>query len=121
MSEPVRVPLEYRCPLCPNHRDDLFYDSKILGSPICEGCSVEISMLLDQDERPEDPVLDRLEAITGLTFKECRKIYIEEAIQDLENRLKPEYMASFAEETSKQLVKEWKRTIEYYKAELQKL
>lgn len=60
-------------------------------------------------------------AITGLTFKECRKIHYQEAIQDFEDRLKPEYMASFTEETAKELAKQYNEAIEYYKTELRKL
>jgi len=45
---------------------------------------------IEEDERPDDLVLDRLEKITGLTFPEYQKLGFEEFVDDLETRLRPE-------------------------------
>jgi hypothetical protein len=34
--------LDYQCPLCSDHEDDVFTWSAILKVPICEGCDLEL-------------------------------------------------------------------------------
>ncbi len=58
----------------------MFRASEVAGTPTCEGCSFELSIFLELDTREDDSVLDRLEALTGLSFIECRRRYYQEAI-----------------------------------------
>ena len=92
LFEPAEVPAAYRCPLCPNHVDEDFRDSPILvGQPICTGCGVELDHFLEEEERRDHRVLDRLEAFTGLSFLECRRRHLREKILDMEWRLAPDH------------------------------
>ncbi len=127
MAQPVAVPEGYRCPLCPTHDDDTFFHSNIVGAPICQGCTIDISMLIDQPERPDDVVLDRLEALTGLTFREYKKISLEQSIEDLERRLRPENLeresrtATVLGLSLKEFADGLKRLIQDYRDEIARL
>src|SRR5690554_3245252 len=90
MTKPVEVPEDYHCPFCTDHEDEAFFYSKIVGAPICEECAYEILYFVEADERPDDFLLDRLEALTGLSFPQYKCIAFEEFIEDFEERLKPE-------------------------------
>ncbi len=90
MDKSLKVPEDYVCPLCPDHEDDTFFYSNIVGELICEGCMTEISYFVEEYGRPDDFVLDGLVALTGLSFPEFKRISIEEFVEDFENRLKPE-------------------------------
>lgn len=118
----AEVPTGYRCPLCPDHVDTEFVPSRIVGVPICDGCAIEISHFIEEDERPDDLVLDRLERITGLTFREYQKLGFEEFIDDLQWRLRPENLESEVEhqrhltnQTRDQVVDHWKSCINLYR------
>jgi hypothetical protein len=124
----VEVPNGYQCPLCPDHKDDIFVNSKVVGKPICEGCSIEISHFAEEDERPDDFVLDRLEKLTNLSFHEYKKLAFEENIEEFEWRLQPENIdseARFEMEITKksfdEVVSHWKEIIVHYKNEIEKL
>ncbi len=128
MAHPVNVPEGYQCPLCPSHRDEKFFHSRIVGAPICEGCDDDISWLVEETERPDDPVLDRLEALTGLSFREYKRIAFEEFVADFEARLRPENVEREArlemQVTGRSLegvARGWRRLVEHYKAEIRRL
>jgi hypothetical protein len=128
VAQPVAVPEQYRCPLCPTHKDDTFFHSKIVGAPICEGCATEISNLVEEEERPEDGVLDRLEAFTGLTFRDYKRIAFEEFIEDFEDRLTPENVEREARvemaitgRTLEEVTRGWRGLVEHYRAEIRRL
>ncbi len=128
MTKSVQVPENYQCPFCPGHKDDTFFYSKIVRAPICEGCAIEISHFVEADERPDDFVLDRLEALTGLSFPQYKRMAFEEFVEDFEQRLKPE---NVGRETQLEMqitgcsledvVKRWKGLVEHYKSEINRL
>jgi hypothetical protein len=124
----VTVPSGYRCPLCPDHVDTEFVSSRILGAPICEGCAIEIAHFIEEDERPDDVVLDRLESITGMTFPQYQKLGFEEFVNDLETRLRPENVEAevenqrhFTKETKDEVVEHWKACISSYRERIRAL
>lgn len=128
MTESVEVPKGYHCPFCPDHEDDTFSYSKIVGAPICEGCAIEISHFVEADERPNDFLLDRLEALTGLSFPQYKRMAFEEFVEDFENRLKPENVSRGAQEEMQitgrsldEVVKGWRGLIEHYRSEINRL
>jgi hypothetical protein len=128
MAGSVKVPKDYRCPLCPDHEDETFFHSTILGAPICEGCAIEISHFVEADERPNDFVLDRLEALTQLSFRQYKRIAFEEFVEDFENRLKPEDVEREVQvemqitgRSLEEVVKGWRGLIEHYQAEINRL
>ncbi len=128
MIRRVKVPDGYRCPFCPDHRDDTFYFTRIVGAPICEGCDIDLSNFVEDEERPDDPLLDRLEALTGLSFREYRRMAFEETIEDFERRLRPENVRREAAvemlvtgRSLDEVTKGWKKLIAHYRAELERL
>ena len=128
MAESVEVPENYHCPFCPDHEDDTFFFSKIVGGPICEGCSIEISHFVEADERPDDFVLDRLEALTGLSFPQYKRIAFEEFVEDFEQRLKPGNVEREAQVemqlrgcSLEDVVKKWRSLVEHYQSEINRL
>lgn len=128
MAQIVEVPDNYHCPFCPDHDDDAFVYSKIVGAPICEGCSIEISHFVEAEERPDDFVLDRLEALTGLAFPQYKRIAFEEFVEDFEQRLKPENVEREAQLemqitacSLEEVVKRWRSLVEHYKSEIKRL
>lgn len=80
---------DYRCPLCPDHEDDVFAWSATLQKPICEGCDYELwNDILCEEIRPANStVLNRLEKLTGLSFKEYRLIEFENTVEVLAVKL----------------------------------
>ena len=128
MVKSVTVAKTYRCPLCPDHVDDTFVFSKIMGVAICDGCGIEISHFVEADERPNDLVLDRLEALTGLTFPQYKRIAFEEFVEDFEHRLKPENVEREAQaemritgRSLEEVVNGWRRLIAHYESEINRL
>jgi hypothetical protein len=128
MSTPVNVEPGYRCPLCPDHDDESLEESAVVGSPICEGCAVELDHFLDDDERAEDAVLDRLEKVTGLTFLQLRKRWLIATVRDFEDRLLPENQNAAATMEMKatgdelaSVVNRWQRLVSQWRAQLAQL
>lgn len=128
MAQPVTVPPDYRCPLCPTHKDDTFFSSKIVGAPICEGCATEISNFVEDAERPDDGVLDRLEALTGMTFREYKRIAFEEFVEDFEDRLRPENVEREARleiivtgRSLEDVARGWRDLVDHYRTEIRRL
>jgi len=126
--EKAHVAAGYRCPLYPDHADDEFVVSRIVGAPICEGCAIEISHFIEADERPDDLVLDRLEATTGLSFPEYQKLAFEELVDDLAQRLLPEnidreveYQRRITGQSREEVVDHWKTCVETYNARIRRL
>jgi hypothetical protein len=124
----VEVPPGYRCPLCPDHADTEFVASRILGAPICEGCAIEISHFIEDDERPDDALLDRLEEISGLTFPEYQKLGFEELVDDFEARLRPENVEAevaqqrrFTHQTRDEVVEHWRACVREYRERIRAL
>ncbi len=124
----VQVLPGYRCPLCPDHVDMEFVHSRILGGPICEGCAIEISHFIEEDDRPEDAVLDRLEEITGLTFREYQKLGFEEFVEDLGWRLLPEnreaeveFQRRVTHQTEDEVIEHWRSCIDSYRLRIRAL
>jgi hypothetical protein len=124
----VNVSSNYQCPLCTNHKDDVFYNSKIVDKPICEGCSIELSHFVEEDERPDDFLLDSLEKLTGLHFNEYKRLGLEETLEEFQRKLLPE---NIKDETSLEMkitgrsfdevVNHWNNMVEYYQNEINKL
>jgi hypothetical protein len=128
MAESVTVPTNYHCPLCPDHEDDTFFYSKIVGAPICEGCAIEISHFVEADERPDDFILDRLEVLTGLSFPQYKRIAFEEFVEDFESRLRPENVEREAQvemritgRSLEEVISGWRSLIERYQSEISRL
>ena len=128
MNESVKVPDNYRCPFCPDHEDEAFFYSKIVKAPICEGCRIEISHFVEADERPDDFVLDRLEALTGLSFLQYKRIAFEEFVEDFEERLQPENVEREAQlemeltgHSLEEVTRRWRSLVDHYKAEIKRL
>jgi hypothetical protein len=128
MVKSVTVAKNYRCPFCPDHEDDTFVFSKIVGVPICEGCAIEISHFVEADERPNDFVLDRLEALTGLSFPQYKRIAFEEFVEDFEQRLKVENVEREAQvemqvtgRSLEEVVNGWRCLIAHYASEIIRL
>lgn len=124
----IKVSLFYKCPLCPDHKDDVFYDSKIVGKPICEGCSIELSNFVEEDERPDDFLLDRLEKLTGFHFNEYKILGLEEILEEFQRKLLPENIKNETDLEMKitgrsfnETVNHWENMVEYYQNEISKL
>ena len=77
----VKVPKGYHCPFCPGHSDDTFFESKVFGRPICEGCREEIDMFIHEPERREDPVILAVEQFTGRSWNEVRVSLLQEELE----------------------------------------
>ena len=78
MSTPVPVEPGYQCPLCPDHRDDIFFWSDILRKPICQGCDYELwDLIVCEHTRQESRLLDRLEQLVRMEFDEYRLLELE--------------------------------------------
>ena len=129
-SKALAVPADYRCPLCTccGPTDTSFRVSDVAGAAICEGCDVELSHFLEQEDRERDPVLDALERTTGLSFLACRRRYYREAIRTFEARLVPNHIESevvseiaHTGRTREQTVAHWRQVITDYKATLLRL
>lgn len=102
--------------------------SRIVGAPICEGCADDISHLIEDDERPDDPILDRVEEITGLAFPECQKLGFEEFVDDLENRLRLENVEAEVEFERRhtglsrnEVLEAWRKCIDSYRERIRAL
>jgi hypothetical protein len=121
----MKIPTGYACPLCPGHQDDEFVPSQVVGSPICIGCAVELSVFLEEDERRDDPVLDRLEQLTGRTFHELRVDHLRESASEFSRRLLPHNVEREAREQMRQtgqsldeVVAHWRQLVTFYQEEL---
>jgi len=68
----VDVSDDYHCPMCRDHEDDIFYQSRVLGQPICQGCSIELSDLIFEPGRPDDPTVDAIEIVLSKPWHEIR-------------------------------------------------
>lgn len=77
METKIQMPDSYHCPFCPDHKDDAFYESPLVGQPICEGCSIELDSFCEDKQRPDDFLIDAVEKHTGLPWSECRKVLLE--------------------------------------------
>ena len=123
------IPTGYQCPLCSCRTgDSAFRVSQVVGAAICEGCDFELSHFLELDERENDPVLDALEAFTGVSFKEARRRYHREAIAIFQYKLLPENVdREVAEEvkhtkrTAVETIAHWRTIIRDYEEALQRL
>ncbi len=89
---------------------------------------MELSILLERDQRIEDPVLDRLEAFTGLSFTECRRKYYREAIALIRYIVDPQSVDRMVvEETQyerlsrEQTVAHWQCVLDDYTETLRRL
>ena len=91
-STRVSVESGYRCPFCPDHRDDVFYKSALIDVPICEGCEEELFNFCEWEERPKDALIDQVEHYTGRTWEECRVVLLRDYLKDWQTRyqLKPQ-------------------------------
>lgn len=79
----VEVEPDYVCPLCPDHKDDIFIFNAILRVPICQGCNYELwNDVYGHESRPESMLLDRLEKLTSLKYEEYCLIEVESVIDD---------------------------------------
>lgn len=125
----VEVPPGYQCPLCSCRAGGTgFRASQVARAAICEGCSEELSYFLENDERPDEGVLERLEATTGHSFRECRLAYYREAVALFRWMLAPEHIeAEVAEQrrwtghTPVETVSHWQRALRDYEQTLQTL
>lgn len=79
---------EYRCPLCPDHEDDLFVWSAILKAPICDGCEYELwdAVVCEETRQPDSYILNLLEQHISLSFNEYRLIELDDTIKTMLER-----------------------------------
>jgi hypothetical protein len=123
------IPSDYQCPLCSCRAgDSTFRVSRVVGAAICEGCDIELSHFLERDEREKDPVLDALEAFTGVSFEETRRRRYREAIAIFRFKLQPENIdREVAEEvkrtkrTAAETIANWNTILRDYEAALRRL
>ncbi|CAG0934206.1 hypothetical protein TFLX_03396 [Thermoflexales bacterium] len=100
MKQPIAVPQDYRCPLCVNHVDEVFYASILIDQPICEGCQEELFLFEHHKERPADQLIEKMEQLTGLTWDDCRVVLLRDTLETwrtIEHELPQEYLDSVAE------------------------
>lgn len=73
---------DYKCPLCPDHVDEVFVWSAILQKTICEGCDYELwdAIICEQQRCPDNQALERLEQLTPLTFDEYRLVELDRTV-----------------------------------------
>jgi hypothetical protein len=84
VSRWIKVESEYTCPLCPDHKDDVFIWNEILHAPICQGCNYELwNDIFGHNIRPESMLLDRLENMTVQSYEEYSLIEVESVVSDL--------------------------------------
>lgn len=107
MSEYFSMPEGYRCPLCPDHDDDKFCWDPLLSSPICQGCSHEIINLVCDEKRIDDSALDRLEAVTGLTYEELQVAVLGPEIRRMAMSLEPEELLKVDKRRGQLTAEEW--------------
>ncbi len=79
----IRVSRNYHCPLCPDHEDDVFEWSDLLHAPICEGCAYDIHNAFMSQEDPRNIETISIEKILGLSFRECKLLYLQEQAEYL--------------------------------------
>ena len=80
----IHVPQNYRCPLCPDHEDSVFEWSDLLHAPICEGCTYDIHSAFMSQEDPETIETNSIKKILGLSFRECKLLYLQEQTEFIE-------------------------------------
>lgn len=85
MNRKVVVAAGYHCPLCPEHTDETFVHSILAPMPICEGCAIELDNFSEEEERPADPLIDKVEQLTGQPWKDCRKLLLKQTLDLLES------------------------------------
>jgi hypothetical protein len=83
---------------------------------------------VEEDERPKDMVLDRLEALTGLTFPQYKILAFEDNIEKLNRKLSPENIDREAAEEMRatrrsypETVHRWQELLEHYRSEIKRL
>jgi hypothetical protein len=96
----VAVLAGYHCPLCPDHTDDRFYSSALFNRPICEGCSLELHSFAEEEERPDDFLIDAVERVTGRAWEQCRLVLLQETRQYWE-QLRDKELEEWIGQTSK--------------------
>lgn len=80
---------QYCCAICPSANDGSFTWNPIFEQLICGDCDREISRVFLWPESQEGvvylypPVLREIMAITGRSYRECRRIYLEYRATDL--------------------------------------
>lgn len=75
---------DYKCPLCRDHKDDVFIWSPILKQPICDGCDHEIwaYVVTETSNQPPYPyVITALETLTELGFDEYRFLELKHIVK----------------------------------------
>lgn len=126
----VKVPKNYECPLCTccTGKQELFFYSKIIDAPICQACSTELDVLIEANERPDEPLLDRIEEITGLTYREYKIIGYEQILETYESLKKPETFFKDSKEifevtgkSPKDIMDHYRNVVSHYRNELKKL
>ena len=80
-SRRVNTEIEYHCPFCKNHQDKVFYESVLIAVPICEGCDEELFHFCHSEDRPSDPIIEKVEQYTGKTWNECRIVLLRDNLQ----------------------------------------
>ncbi|MBY0430166.1 MAG: hypothetical protein K2Q10_03135 [Rhodospirillales bacterium] len=86
--EHVHVSFDYRCPYCPDHRDEMFFAWEgLLEQPVCDGCITDILTLLLSDMPLEEgfptDIAARMEAFSGRGFPRLRLEVIEENLAEI--------------------------------------
>ncbi|MEW6735713.1 MAG: hypothetical protein AB1489_30760, partial [Acidobacteriota bacterium] len=83
MKRTVTMSTEYRCPFCPDHKDEVFVNNILFDKPICEACDIELNYFCKKDEKQSALLIDLVEQYTGKSWNSCRIILIKNAIQEL--------------------------------------
>lgn len=123
----IDVPLGYQCPLCQDscldREDDKFKWNILFDGPVCLSCDYYIFALIADDRRIDDPIMDDLEEITGLSFHECQVLMLPLEIRLIEESLiKKREEALISPETSKcqEEIVEYERRIWLFRGYLRK-
>lgn len=117
----IRVPPNYRCPLCPNHEDELFEWSDLLRAPICEGCTYDIHNALLSPEDPGCIETEKIKNILGLSFDECKLLYMQEQIEHIKyDKFREEkWLSRYLSREDR--IRELQRDIEQYEIDTERL
>lgn len=117
----IHVPQNYRCPLCPDHEDDVFEWSDLLHAPICEGCAYDIYNAFMSQEDPGTVETNRIKEILGLIFRECKLLYLQEQTEYLKYEKYREEKWLSKHLSREDRIKELQARIEQYEADTARL
>lgn len=81
LTPPLKIPANFRCPLCCDHHDHDFVWDELTKFYICLGCSHEINNGFDYPVQPTRDeyncvdTIERLLALLGISYEEAKRRY----------------------------------------------